>query len=316
MIKITVILLIAISVSGQAWSKRLSMYHMGRKFTVVVPDRAPSKNRPLLVLLHGCKQSPSLILDGTALEAEAQKNDFVILAPEQPNYYNIDHCWNWFLDIHQQRLVTNEMGQIISAISVLSETHKINSSRIYLTGISAGGVMAHNLTSCYPDVFAGSAIHSGLNFKSAETIAEAQTVLTSYDQKSPAYLGKKMYECGRNARTHKLSKVMIIHGEEDSRVPSLHSELISRSQAVWRDYLDDGKRNDSVRAATSTATIKFPKGYQVEKSIAKYPGFEETKLIVRGLGHAWGGGKPVSVNFDPAAPSSNKFILDYFELSK
>lgn len=289
--------------------------YMARNFTLSVPDKVSKSPRSLVVLLHGCKQSPSLILEGTKLEKEAAKNDFLILAPEQPAYYNSDHCWNWFLDINQSRMLTNEMGQIIAAIDLVSNQYNVDKKKVFVTGISAGGVMAHNLTACYPDVFAASAIHSGLSFKVAENIPEAQTVLTSYEQKSPVYLGKKIYECSKEV-SQNLKKVLIIHGEDDSRVPSLHADLITKSQAVWRDYLDDGKKNNSVAVATKKQHLSFPNGYEVDLTDNQYPGFLERKLMIKGLGHAWGGGKPITVNFDPEAPSSNQFILEFFGIIK
>lgn len=301
--------------SFPAMAKRSSFMFMARNFTLSVPDKASKNPRPLVVLLHGCKQSPDLILDGTKLEKEATKNNFIILTPEQPAYYNSDHCWNWFLDFNQSRMLTNEMGQIIAAIDLVSDQYKVDKNKIFVTGISAGGVMAHNLTACYPDVFAASAIHSGLTFKVAESIPEAQTVLTSYDQKSPAYLGKKIYECSKGT-TQKLKKVLIIHGEEDSRVPSFHAELMTKSQAVWRDYMDDGKKNNSVTVTAKKQHFIFPNGYEVDQTDLQYPNFLERKLMVKGLGHAWGGGKPISVNFDPEAPSSNQFILEFFGIIK
>ena len=313
--KLTIASLILMLISTEAFAKRVHLFHMGRNFTVILPEKESRAPRPLLVLLHGCKQNANIMLKGTGLEEVAVKNNFIILAPEQPNFYNIDHCWNWFLDFQQQRHFSNEMGQIISAIDIVMENHRGDPAKVYVTGISAGGVMAHNLTACYPDVFSGSAIHSGLTFKVAESIQEAQTVLTSYEQKTPEYLGKKIYDCGREARQKRLKKVMIIHGKEDSRVPSFHSDLISESQEVWRDYLDDGRRNSSVRPQTKTSNIRSASGYSVERTDKLYPGFLETKIMVKGLGHAWGGGKPISVNFDPKAPSSNQFILDFFDLN-
>jgi poly(hydroxyalkanoate) depolymerase family esterase len=301
--------------SFKAHARRIQFMYMARNFTLSVPDKAPKGPRPLVVLLHGCKQSPSIILEGTKLEKEAEKYGFLILSPEQPAYYNSDHCWNWFLDMNQTRLMTNEMGQIMAAVDFVGAEHNIDKNKIFVTGISAGGVMAHNLTACYPDVFAASAIHSGLTFKVAESIPEAQTVLTSYEQKSPSYLGKKIYECSKGVN-QKLKKVMIIHGEEDSRVPALHANLISKSQAVWRDYMDDGKRNNSVTVTTKNSSLIFPNGYEVEVTELQYPNFLEKKLMIKGLGHAWGGGKPITVNFDPEAPSSNQFILEFFGINK
>lgn len=301
-----------------AFAKRTRFFHMGRNFLLVTPDRQSPSALPLLVLLHGCKQNPSLIVDGTEIEKEVIKHNFIVLAPEQQVYSNIDHCWNWFLGFQQERSMVNEMGQIISAISSLSEDLRINQNKIFVAGISAGGVMAHSLMTCYPEVFSGAAIHSGLNYKAAESISEAQTVLTSYKQKSPEYLGKKMYDCARPVRgdKHKLKRVIVIHGKRDSRVPSLHSELISRSQKVWRDYIDDGLRNRSVSGRQRPSVQRYPRGYSVEVSETRYSDFIERVLLIENLGHAWGGGKPLSVNFDPEAPSSNDFILDFFSLKK
>lgn len=316
MFKPILTLILALLICGAASAKKMSLIHMGRNFVLVIPDKLSAGPKPLLVLLHGCKQNPSLILEGTQLEVEANKNEFYILAPEQPNYLNMDHCWNWFLDFQQRRLAATEMGQIVSGIKAVADSHLIDPNKIFVTGMSAGGAMAHNLTACYPDIFAGSAIHSGLAYKVAENVTEAQAVLTSYEQKSPEYLGKKMYQCSREAKKKKLAKVLIIHGREDSRVPSLHSDLIGKTQAVWRDYLDDGKANDSVIGIVKTETLRLARSYSVEKTDIQYPGFHERTLMIKGLGHAWGGGKPISVNFDPKAPSSNQFILDYFELNK
>lgn len=308
-----ILLFVLIVFGSNAWSKRLTFPYAGRIFTLVTPEN-PQKNAPLLVLLHGCKQSSKIILDGTELDKVAEKKGFFILAPEQPSIYNVDNCWNWFLDYQQRRLHTNEMGQIMAGVDLIFKQYSINQNRVYVAGMSAGGVMAHTLTTCYPDYFAGSAIHSGLNYRAAEDFFEAQTVLTSYQQKSPDYLGKKMYECSRKTKDHKLSKVLIIHGQDDSRVMAFHSALIKDSQAVWRDYLDDGQYNDSVMGQSQLKITRFGTRYEIEQTDTTYPGFTERLVLIKGLGHAWGGGKPVSVNFDPKAPSSNKFILDFFSL--
>ena len=301
--------------SGLAWSKRIVFPYAGRNFTLVIPDKTVKK-APLLVALHGCKQSSKIFLDGSGLDEVAEKNNFFVLSPEQSSFYNIDNCWNWFLGTQQGRFMANEMAQIIAGIDLVLKQYPIDDKKIFIAGMSAGGAMSHNLTACYPEYFSGSAIHSGLTYKSAENIIEAQTILTSYDQKSPDYLGKKMFECSKKVSSHKMNRVIIIHGQEDSRVPSLHAELIQKTQAVWRDYLDDGIQNDSVRGIVKRKTTRFSSRYKIEQTDTLYPNFTERLVLIHGLGHAWGGGKPISVNFDPKAPSSNDFILKYFDLIK
>lgn len=318
MLRFALALFVFSSLSLTAWSKRTSLNYLGREFVLVTPDGATKAKIPLLVMLHGCKQNPAMFLDGTQMEQEALRNGFAILLPDQPKIANFDNCWNWFLDIQQMRNPLTEMGQIMSTIDLVIQKSSIDRDRIFLTGISAGGVMAHSLMACYPDYFAGVAIHSGLAFKTAESINEAQTVLTSTSQKNPEYLGQKAYECGRGANVRRVSRVLMIHGENDGRVPVLHLDLLMNTQEVWRDYMDDGHRNKSSRPSIKEGVIDFPNNYRAHVVERTFPGqkYVDRSYLIQGLGHAWGGGKPISINFDPKAPSSNKIILEFFKLQR
>ncbi len=283
---------------------------------MVSPDKSSDKPRPLVVLLHGCKQNPDLILRGTYMETEALANNFIVLAPEQSVLNNGDHCWNWFFSFNQERSLASEMGQIMATVDMLKATYNIDKSKIFVAGMSAGGVMAHTMAVCYPDYFKGAAIHSGLAYKIAENLEEAQTVLTIEDQKSPEYLGKMASACARNIGEKSiLNRIMIIHGSADPRVNAVHSEIISKTNEVWWDYLDDGRRNSSTKVTTTKSSFAF-NSYSVIKTEKHYPYHDmiEQKLIVKDMAHAWGGGRPVSANFDPKAPSSTDAILKFFQL--
>ncbi len=318
--KLTFLILITSLISGQALCRTLTFPFMGRMFNLTMPEKVSSNNpRPLLVLLHGCKQNPHVILEGSRLKEAAIKNNFFVLTPEQSLMFNSDHCWNWFLSSQQDRgVVVNEMGQIMTTVEMLMATYKIDRSKIFVAGMSAGGAMAHNLAACYPDYFTGAAIHSGLAYKVAESLEEATTVLTIPEQKSPEYLGKQAFKCGRNHGSAKISRFLIIHGSEDKRVLPVHADLISRTNEVWWDYMDDGKRNSSTRVQSTRSQFAFISNYTVTRTERRYPfnNMIEQKLIINGMGHAWGGGKPVTVNFDPKAPSSTDIILNFFQLQQ
>lgn len=310
LILIAVILLLSL----KAWSSRSYFSYMGRTYALFLPENTPTKNLPLLVLLHGCRQNATRILEGTMLEKEAQKYKFAILAPEQPALLNPFHCWNWFLGYQQERNPYNEMGQIVTTVKTLIKNYDLNADNVTVAGLSAGGALASSLSACYPDVFRAAAIHSGFNYKSAENVLESQHVFTHKKQKSPEYLGRKMFHCSQHAPSHRLNRIIVIHGDVDEAVPSYHLDLISDSQAVWRDYLDDGQNNDSVRERKITATRNYPNGYSTEMTDTVFPGFIERKILVKGLRHAWGGGKSGMPYFDAEAPSSNEFILKFFGL--
>ena len=51
--------------------------------------------------------------------------------------------------------------------------HDLDRSRIFVTGLSAGGAMASVMLATYPELFAGGAIIAGLPYGSAATMPEA-----------------------------------------------------------------------------------------------------------------------------------------------
>lgn len=304
--------LLLFSLSAFASTKTIILKN--RTFRIIVPSHQ-SKNKPLLVLLHGCKQSADTIIQGTGFDKEAEKRNFIILAPEQSFYSNADHCWNWFFPREQIRHSQNEMGEIISGIDLLTSQYPIDRNRIFVAGLSAGGAMAENLAICYPDYFRGLAVHSGLSYKVAESTFEAQDVLTRQEQKDPEYLGRLAYKCsGPNKKNRRLSKSIIIHGLKDERVIPLHSQLISQSHQVLVDYMDDGRRNKSNRPIIKSEYIKYPLNYDISKKSLIYSNFQEEIILINELRHAWSGGFPVSRNFNPESPSSSNLILNFFNI--
>ncbi len=299
-----------------AFAKKSEMNVQGRRFVVISPNSKPTQKRPLLLVLHGCKQTPEIILEGTRLDQVAVDKNFYILAPEQSLLENFDHCWNWFLAYEQKRLPMNQMGQMVAAIEAMILSAQVDPNQIYVAGMSAGGVMGHNLASCYPDVFRGAALSAGLAYKIAEDLYEASTVLDSNHFKSPNYLGKAAYSCGRVAAKRRLNKMLLVHGEEDKRVDPFHSKLISDVNEVTLDYYDDGRKNNSATYTSVETTRALRDNFGVTITDKRYQtvNFTERLIMVKGMAHAWGGGKPISINFDPKAPSTNEFILNFFQL--
>ncbi len=123
-----------------------------------VPENMPA-NAPLVLSLHGCRQDAETYSKAGWVQL-ADQWKFYLVFPEQGRLNNPYLCWNWFQAEDTQR-GEGEVRSIIEMIEKMKVDHSIDSSHVYVEGLSAGGYMTSILLATYPDMFAGGAMHAG-----------------------------------------------------------------------------------------------------------------------------------------------------------
>lgn len=139
-----------------------------------VPENLPDK-AALVVVLHGCTQNADSIAVETGWNKLAEAHGFAVLYPQQKMTNNIKKCFNWFQNGDIQR----EQGEALSIKQMIDQSigqHKLDASRVFITGISAGGAMGSVMMANYPGLFNAGAIMSGIPFGAANNL---QTGLTA-----------------------------------------------------------------------------------------------------------------------------------------
>ena len=184
---------------------------------------------PLVVILHGCGQTAAGYDLGTGWSRLADQLGFALLAPEQKAANNPNTCFDWFNPEDITR-GAGEAASIARMIQTMVETHRLDVSRIFITGLSAGGAMAAAMLASYPEMFCGGAIIGGLAFGAAQNVRDALESMRSAPLRTPAQWG----ELVRAASEHKgpWPKISIWHGALD---PVVNINNAQASVAQWAD---------------------------------------------------------------------------------
>jgi poly(hydroxyalkanoate) depolymerase family esterase len=195
------------------------------RMLVHVPDHLPG-HPALVVALHGCGQTADDFDDGTGWSTLADRFGFIVIFPEQQASNNAKGCFSWFQpgdfgrDVGEARSI-HEM--VVHAIS----EYEIDRSRVFITGLSAGGAMAAVMLATYPEVYAGGAIIAGLPYGCARSVQEALQAMFTDRQLSPDMLGNRV----RRVTDHQgpWPRVSVWHGTADTIVrPSNADHIVAQ----------------------------------------------------------------------------------------
>jgi len=142
-----------------------------RSYKLYLPSGTPQPTG-LVLMLHGCKQSPDDFAIGTRMNALAEKHGLAIAYPAQTRGHNAAACWNWFKPDNQRR-GAGEPAILASLTRKLMKEFGLERDRVFVAGMSAGGAMAVILADAYPDIFSAAGVHSGLARGAARNVISA-----------------------------------------------------------------------------------------------------------------------------------------------
>jgi poly(hydroxyalkanoate) depolymerase family esterase len=263
-----------------------------RAYKVYVPagySRESSQLLPMVVMLHGCTQSPDDFAAGTRMNELADEHGFIAVYPAQSGASNAQRCWNWFRAEDQLR----ERGEpaIIAGITKqVAATYRVDSRRIFVVGMSAGAAMAVILATTYPDVYAAVGAHSGLGYRAAHDVPSAF---------------KAMHAPGKLPPGAPIPiPAIVFHGDNDRTVDSRNAAAIvghavaSRAGSTLREDVSSGESGG--RRFTRKVYAEADNGVVAEH------------WIVHGAGHAWSGGSTAGTFTDARGPDASREIIRFF----
>lgn len=238
-------------------------------------------------MLHGCGQTPDDFAKGTRMNALAEEFRLLVVYPEQPREAHPNRCWNWFRPGDQMR-GAGEPALIAALTQAIIRSHRVDPSRVYVAGLSAGASAALVLASSYPDLFAAVGVHSGLPVGAARC-------------KATALLAMKHGNPGNRLRA--AMPTIIFQGNEDKIVSPRNARFVAIRAAEPYSGLRSTEARGRIRDGHSyvKATHRVGQGR---------PAIEH--WLVMGSGHAWSGGSRAGRFVDPAGPDASRAMVRFF----
>jgi poly(hydroxyalkanoate) depolymerase family esterase len=259
-----------------------------RKYKLYVPANRNNKQCALIVMLHGCAQTPDDFAAGTRMNTLAEEHGFLVVYPEQTMRANIRQCWNWFRP-QDQRRGEGEPSLVAGITEEIIRRHGVDPKRVYVAGLSAGGAAAAIMGDVYPDLYAGVGVHSGLPSAAAKDLASAFDAMR---------LGVKVQK-----PSAQLVPTIIFHGEKDMIVNHCNGEAVA-AKAVGSA---SGLRRDTEQGRTTGGRNYVRTFYADEtgRTLCEY-------WRVRESGHAWSGGSRSASHTDPHGPDASREMVRFF----
>jgi polyhydroxybutyrate depolymerase len=252
-------------------SHAISVGGTSRTFLVYRPAALPAA-APLVVMLHGGFGTGAYAQKFYHWDAQADRGHFVVAYPD-----GLYRAWNTGGGCCGVPGQTNadDVGFITAMVSAIEHQVPVNLSRVYVTGISNGGIMAYTLA-CHTTIFAAIGPDSATELGSCPNPAPVSVIAIhgTADTKIP------------------------YHGGQGQGVAHIDGPAVPAVNASWRGIDHCAAPTTSTAQMVTTSAASCAAGRAVEL------------ITIAGAGHQWPGATPDVVaqralNTDPPSTALN-----------
>ncbi|MDJ0780185.1 MAG: PHB depolymerase family esterase [Gammaproteobacteria bacterium] len=267
------------------------------------PGRVSDGPRPLVMVLHGCRQDNHDIERISNFNALADRHGFLVVYPFVTSYRGVRNrnCWGWWFEreIHAGAGEVEDLWQIVEEVCT---AYAVDPDRIHVTGLSSGAGMAVAMMVAHADSIASGAAVAGVPYgEKAEAVVHAMNpeprnrpVITIATE-----MRREMGEGGRTV------PIQIVHSHDDDKVLIKSAEVLRDS---WGYHFGIDLREAHRTRSGETAGTRW-EHCQYRNGSGRSA--IET-LFLEGPGHGWYGGNPGNFSY-PDAPDASAAIWEFFD---
>ncbi len=279
-----------------------------RNYRLYVPPHVAPRNGgdtlPLVVMVHGCRETAEEFERGTRMNTIADREGFAVLYPDQASFANIRRCWNWFEA--NTAAGNGECAIILEMIREARKHAKLDPTRVYVAGMSSGAAIAGLLAYHHPDTFAAVAMHSGL----PPMMPPSASAAISAMKKGVRVNGDLLAQMYWNTHNVLPPPLIVLHGDQDETVTERNATSMVK---LWEKLYETAPQaNPLQRVETEIASAENARSYsQIDQQ--RDGRTVISGLRIHGLAHLWSGGDASLPFNDAKGPVASELIWKFFE---
>ena len=284
-----------------------------RDYLVYVP-RGHSRlfRAPLVVLCHGCRETPEDIAGLTRIAERADREGWLVLLPRQADAANALRCWNWFESSTARG--AGETAILAAQIVAVRRHYRARRERVLVAGLSAGAALAVVLGLRYPRLVRGVLAHSGLACGAASSPATALTVMRHGPDNDVSRIADAVRSAERD--TAERVALLVIHGDRDDVVAPINGVALVdqflrfNAHPAGRDGYRPAAPLPPADATAREAAAPDRHAVRIDDWIVD--GCVVVRHVaVEGLAHAWSGGDSTYPFADPLGPDALELLVRF-----
>lgn len=197
---------------------------------------------PLVVVAHGCFQTARVLAESSGWLEMAERYRFALLFPQtSKDNEPFGGCFRTWIPEHQHR-DGGEPLSIRQMIDWMLAAYPLDPGRVFMAGMSSGGLLTEVMLAAYPEVFAAGAVQSGYPYNCAtqfDDLKICSAAQRDLDGEAWADLARAAYPGYSGPRP----RITIWHGDAD---PLLVPANLRLEMEQWTRLLGVDREPDEV----------------------------------------------------------------------